>query len=49
MSIKLHRPKFYFHLYKEFEYWAIVVSLTTINATVQLGPIWISVAWFSLF
>lgn len=43
-------PKLYFHNYGfGYESWALVISLTSMNAVVQLGPFWFSIAWKELF
>ena len=36
-----------FHRYRELDCWAFVVSLTTRNATLQLGPFMLQLFWRS--
>lgn len=42
---RLKKPIFFFHVYKELRSWALLVSITTANASIQVGPIWCSVAF----
>lgn len=43
-------PKFYFNNYGlVYEHWALVFSITAMNASIQLGPFWVSVAWKEYF
>lgn len=35
----------YFHCYRKLDCWALVISITTMNASLQVGPFLVQLFW----
>lgn len=45
MKLRLHKFGLYIHWYKDWMSYALVISITTRNSSIQVGPLWVSLAY----